>query len=55
METPLNWGDLTENTVLQNLQTEAKFLTRSVDWTAIELFQAQQHCYPLVDILMSQH
>lgn len=31
METPLDRGDLTENTVLQNLQTEAKILTRSVD------------------------
>lgn len=53
METPLDWGDLTENAVLQNLQTEAKLITRSLD--CIELFQAQQHCFSLLDILMGQH
>lgn len=55
MESALDWGDFPEKTVLQNLQIEAKLLARSVGWTAIELFQAQQHCFPLVDILMSQH
>lgn len=55
METSLGWGDLSENTVLQKLQTDAKLLTRSVDWTAIELLQAQQLYFPLVYILMSQH
>lgn len=52
---PWTGNSLTENTVQQNLQTETKLLTRSVDWTAIELLQAQQHYFPLVDILMSQH